>query len=229
MHAGVSEEAVNIASVIGDDAVLEEELREIIEDLRTDEDHAVRLLEELAGFPDVEVRAWAAYAAREVLGERAVPLLLHMTKDRDADVQDVAIEELFALGPEAARKVVSDLRRKLTSKDISEPVFAMWKLYELGDRESLPLIRALAEAPEGDYPFHHKTARVICMLMEDPGEILERIRAHDHELMQWLTMAAQELHTDEARAALEECARSAPDRSCRRMCEGALALWHSAD
>lgn len=105
----------------------------------------------------------------------------------------------------------------------------MWKLFELGDRESLPLIRALAEAPEGDYPLHNKTARVICMLMENPRQISEGIRSHDHELMQWLTMAARDLRTDEAHAALEECARSAPDRDCRQMRKDALAFWESSD
>jgi hypothetical protein len=227
--AGLSEEAVLIASIVGDEAASKGDLRAIIDDLGTDQDRAGRLLDELARCPDVDVRTWVPGAARQVLGKAAMPLILQLTRDRDVDVQDVAIEELFELGPDAARKVVSDLRRKLRSKVIYEPVFAMWKLLELGDRDSLPLIRAVADAPEGEYPFHQRTARVVCMLMENPQEIVERIRSHDHELMQWLTMAARRLRTEEARAALQECARSAPDRPCRRMCEGALAFWESPD
>jgi hypothetical protein len=227
--AGLNEEAAIVAAFVGDDAADPGEINSLIDDLRKDQEHASRLLEKLSSNEDVDVRLWVSKAAREVLGEAAIPLILRLTRDRDVDVQDVAIEELFQLGPLAARKVVALLRRKLKSKDIYQPVFAMWKLVELNDRESLPLIRAVADAPEGDYPFHQRTARVVCMLMETPYEIVERIRSHDHELMQWLTIAARELRTEEARAALEECARSAPDRECRRMCEGALASWDSPD
>jgi hypothetical protein len=227
MSAGLSEEAAIVAAFVGDDAADPGELRSLIEDLREDKEHASRLLEELARNRDVDVRLWVPIAAREVLGEAAIPLLLRLTRDRDGDVQDVAIEELFQLGPSAARKVVAQLRRKLTSKDIHQPVFAMWKLVELNDRESIPLIRAVAEAQESEYPFHQKTARVICMLMENPPEIVERIRLHDHELMQWLTIAARELRTEEARTALEDCSRGAPDRRCRAMCAKALEFWES--
>jgi hypothetical protein len=174
--AGLSEEAAIVAALVADDAAQPDELRSLIDDLRADPERAARLLEELARHRDVDVRLWVPYAAREVLGEAAIPLILRLTRDRDVDVQDVAIEELFQLGPGAARNVVSQLRRKLQSKVIYEPVFAMWKLVELDDRESLPLIRAVAEAPEGEYPFHQKTARVICMMLENPGEIASQER-----------------------------------------------------
>lgn len=221
--------AEQVASVITDEDSGAPEISNIIARLRTDLEEAAILLEDLSRHQDADVRFWVAWAARNVLGTSGVPIILRLAQDRDPDVRDGAVQELVELDPEAARSLFPALRRQLASTDIYEPVFAMWTLAELNDRESLPLIRAVADAPEGEYPFHQKTARVICMLMENPREIVERIRSHDHELMQWLTMAARKLRTDEAHAALEECAQSAPDRGCRQMCEGALAFWNSKD
>lgn len=100
----MSEDAALIASAVGDEAFTENELRAVIDDLKMDTGRAARLLNELGSFPDVDVRLWVPGAAREVLGEACLPLLIRMTKDPEIDVQDAAIEELVKLGPNAATR-----------------------------------------------------------------------------------------------------------------------------
>jgi hypothetical protein len=216
--------ADHIASVIADDASGAHEINDIVSRLRVDLEEATRVLDELARHRNADVRFWVSWAAREVLGERGVPLVLRLARDRDPDVRDGAVQELVKVDPEAARSLIPALRRQLASTDIFEPVFAMWTLVELGDREAAPLVRQIAAERASEYPFHQKTAAVVALLLEGrEDEVLDRIRSHDHELMQWLVMAAVVIGTPEARAALEECARTAPDEECRQMCAGHLS------
>ena len=43
--------------------------------------------------------------------------------------------------------------------------------------------------------------------------------------MPWLARAARILGTDEAQAALAECAEEAPDEECRNACAAELRAW----
>ena len=140
--------------------------------------------------------------------------------ERDADVRDIALQELLAIAPQAAASLAPLLRRSLRSKDFWGPVMPMWALARLRDSESLPLIKTL----EGDRrPFVQATARVVALILEGrDGELLEAIRGRDHLHMPWLAHGASILGTAEAIDALSEWATSAPDAECRRECEEAL-------
>ncbi len=165
------------------------------------------------------MRGWVSWAIPEVLEDGGAYILLGLTRDRDPAVRDGAIEELVALDPDLAQKLVPSLRRRLRSRDAQEPVTAMWTLAELGDRDSLRLIRRIAEADELEHPHQRLSAEVACMLLGDrPENVLAGLRAHDHEHMPWLATAARMQGTPEARLALENCARDAPDEDCRRAC-----------
>jgi HEAT repeat protein len=190
----------------------------IVEDLRADRGRAVRILDELSRHRSPDVRGWVAWATPQALGEGGVHVLVGLTRDRDAEVRDAAIEELVALDPGAARKLVPSLRRRLRSPEPHEPVTAMWTLAELHDRESLPQVRRIVEGENLD-PWQRAAAEIVVMLLEERGdEVVRAIRDHDHERMPWLATGARILATDEARDALEECAREAPDEGCRRAC-----------
>jgi hypothetical protein len=64
---------------------------------------------------------------------------------------------------------------------------------------------------------------VVAMLLSgDIRGIVEAIRGHDHTRMPWLPEAARLSGDKEARSAIQECARSAPDEVCRNSCAKAL-------
>jgi hypothetical protein len=216
----VSEASALIARVVADPHPDAGDVAAIVEDLRAERGRAARILDELSRHRDPDVRGWVVWATPEVLGDGGVYVLVGLTRDRDAEVRDAAIEELVALDADAARKLIPSLRRRLRSRDADEPVTAMWTLAQLHDRESLPQVRRIAEAEGRDHPWQRMPAEVVTLLLQDRGdEILGAIRAHDHERMPWLAAGARILATEEARETLRECARSAPDEVCRRACE----------
>jgi hypothetical protein len=215
----LAEASAAIARAVADRDADAGDVQTMVEDLRADRGRAVRILDELTRHRSPDVRGWVAWATPQVLGEGGVHVLVGLTRDRDAEVRDAAIEELVALDPGAARKLVPSLRRRLRSREPHEPVTAMWTLAELHDRESLPQVRRIAEAENLDHPWQRLTAGVVVLLLEGRGdEVIGAIRDHDHERMPWLATGARILATDEARDALEECAREAPDEDCRRAC-----------
>lgn len=215
----VSEAARDVARVVEKEDVDADEVEAVLDGLRADRGRAARILDELTRHENADVRAWVAWAAPQVLGEGGVYVLMGMTRDRDRDVRDAAIEELVALDPDAARRLVPALRRRLRSREAHEPVSAMWTLAELGDTGSLPAIRRIAQSERLDYPFQAHVAEVVCLVLEGrEDEIVEGLRAHDHGRMPWLATGARVLGTESARSALEECAMTAPDEECRRAC-----------
>jgi hypothetical protein len=194
-----------------------------MERLRRQPGKAALVLDELSRHPDIAVRDWVPRAARELLGPGAQRLLLGMTRDKDPDVRDGAVEELLALGPDAAGKVIPQLRRQLRSRDIHEPVFAMWALAELKDRRSLPAIKRIAEADDLEYPFHARSARIVCMVLEGRrDEIRAGLEAEDPDDVQWFAAAARIEGSEDALAALEECARNGSREHARRVCRDEL-------
>jgi hypothetical protein len=201
----------------------------VLADLRADRGRAARVLDELSRHKNPIVRGWVSGTAREVLGEGGVYIVMGLTRDRDPDVRRGAVRDLVELEPDSARRLIPSLRRRLRSRDLEEPIFAMWTLAELGDRGSLPAVARIAAAESDEHPFRRQCARVVALVLgEQPEEIVERIHAHDHELMLWLARAARILGTDEARAALAECAEDAPDEECRNACAAELRAWEVA-
>jgi hypothetical protein len=219
---GAARHAQALAAALEEGGPEGPELATGVERLRADRGRAALVLDELSRHSSAEVRAWVPQAARELLGSGGTRLLLGMTRDADPAVRDAAVDELVALDPEAARKVVPDLRRRLHSASAHERVTAMWTLAELDDRRSLEIVAGLAEGSE--HAFERRAAEAVTLLLGDGrAEIVRRLRAHDHELVPALAAAARIAGDEEARAALGECARSAPDEACREACRAELA------
>jgi hypothetical protein len=220
----VSEASALIARVVAEPQPDAGDVQGIVDNLRAERGRAARILDELSRHRNADVRGSVVWAAPQVLGDGGVYLLVGLTRDRDPEVRGAAIEELVALDVEAPRKLIPSLRRRLCSRDVHEPVTAMWTLAELHDRDSFPQIRRIAEAKDLEHPWQRVPAEVVALLLQERGdEILRGIRAHDHERMPWLASGARVLGTDEARDTLEEGARSAPDEACRRACAVELA------
>ena len=198
--------------------------------LRTDRGRAALVLDELSRHPNVDVRLWVPRAAREILDDGAERLLLDMTRDKDPDVRDAAVEELVALGPDSARKIIPDLRRRLHSKDVYEPVFAMWALAELKDRRSLPAIRRIADASGPEHPFHARSAQIVCMALEEGrDEIRAGLKAEDGQEIEWFAAAARIEGSEETLAALEDCAWNGSREHARRVCRSELRKLDTAE
>jgi hypothetical protein len=194
----------------------------VIAELRADRGRAARVLDELSRHRDPEVRGWVAGAARVVLEEGGVYVLMGLTRDGDREVRDVAVTQLVALDRDAAQRLVPSLRRRARSPESAESVPAMWALAKLRDTRSLSHLRQIAESEDADR-LRRRTAEAASLLLGDrPQEILERMRAHDHDLMPSLAVAARLLATEEARAVLAERAEGAPDAECRAVCRAEL-------
>jgi hypothetical protein len=118
------------------------------EALRKDRGRAAVVLDQLSRNKNNRVRAWVPETAVSILEDGARRLVLSMTRDRDRSVRDAAVGALLDLGPEAAKPIVPDLRRRLHSRDASERIAAMAALSRLEDRSVLPTIRERAETAE---------------------------------------------------------------------------------
>ena len=201
-------------------AVLDEDagrIDAVVAELRADRGRAARVLDRLSRHADATVRGWVASMARPVLDEGSSYVLMGLTRDGDREVRDATVAQLVALDPDAARRLVPALRRRARSEEPEESVAAMWALATLRDTGSLPHLRQIAEAEDADRS-RRRAAEGASLLLGDPQEILERMRAHDHDLMPALAVAARLLSTEEARAVLAERAEGAPDAECRAVC-----------
>ena len=193
----------------------------VVDFLRADPD-AQAILEELSTDRDLEVRGWVPGAAGQILGEAAIPLIRRMMRDRDTDIQGLAMDALEAIDPTLLDAILPELRRKVRSGNYSEVVSAAWRLAERGDVETIGLLEAFRDRHES-WLAECKAATVILLVLTAPDEVALRIRAHDHDHMTWLTYGAVIVRTAEAIDALEDCRANAPDERCRRLCEFALA------
>lgn len=119
--------------------------------LRRDRGKAALALDALSRHKNPVVRAWVPGAAVEILDDGGTRLVLSMTRDRDRAVREAAVAGLVRIGPEAARKAVPDLRKRLHSRNAGDRIAAMTSLGEIGDESALAVIEeraATAEAPE---------------------------------------------------------------------------------
>jgi hypothetical protein len=189
--------------------------------LKRDPAQAKDVFDELASAGRFFVRQWVALEAPAILGRRAVPLLLRLTRDRHEDVRMDAVNELVELDREAAAQLAPALRRQLRSRDVYEPIVAMRALMLVGDTEDADEMRRAAA--ESDYPFHRLAAGAYALALEgDDEELARRIEAHQHDAMPWLVVAAAYRATPPMVEALRLCARG-PCHECRDDCSKALA------
>lgn len=129
----------------------ETELGHELEALRQDRGRAALVLDELSRHGDARVRAWVPGTAADVLGDGGSRLILSLTRDREPEVRDAAVFALLALGSNASRLVLPDLRRRLHSGSAAERIAAMKALAEAGDGTALAVIderAAAADSPE---------------------------------------------------------------------------------
>ena len=138
-----------------------------IEELRRDRGGAAIVLDELSRHKSGRVRAWVAGTAAGILEDGARRLLLSLTRDRDRSVRDAAVGALLELGPEAAKPIVPDLRRRLHAEEAPERIAAMHALARIGDRTALPVIQERAQAAE--LPGERDAARAAALALEEQG------------------------------------------------------------
>ena len=137
------------------------------EALGRDRGRAAIVLDELSRHKSGRVRAWVASTAVGILDDGARRLVLSLTRDRDPSVRDAAVSALLELGPEAAKPIVPDLRRRLHAENASERIAAMAALARIGDRTALPVIRERAEAAE--LPEERDAARAAVLDLKEPS------------------------------------------------------------
>jgi hypothetical protein len=187
------------------------------ERLKSDRGRAALVLDELSRHASARVRAWVPGAAARILEEGGSRLILSMTRDRDDDVREAAVEALLALDPMAARTIAPDLRRRLHSSDVGQRIGAAWALAELGDRRSLA--RLAEQEREGTTPEERSVARAATLVLEeDEGAVVSGLTSAEAAEAPALARAARLLGTPATLAALEECARSAIDDAVRAAC-----------
>jgi hypothetical protein len=174
--------------VLGDEV----DAAEIVTRLRADQDASETILQQLAGSRNVILRNWVTWAAPRTLPRHAATdLLLTLARDRDPDVSDDAVAALVDHDAEAAAERLKPiLRRKLRSKDIYEPVAAMWKLAAI-DPDAAAEIRVAAE--ESEYPFHRRVAEAVSLWLAKDVEELRRRILVEEESAEHLVIAAEKL------------------------------------
>jgi HEAT repeat protein len=200
-----------------------EDVERELASLRRERGRAALVLDELSRHESPRVRAWVPGVAADVLADGGTRLILSLTRDREPEVRDAAVEALFELGPEAAAPLAPDMRRRLHSSDPRERISATWALAALGDNASLGVLERRAEAAETQA--ERSVARAaLLVLREDEASIAEGLRGHDHEDVPALAVAARMLGTDLTIAALRQAAAEAPDEECRAACEAELGV-----
>lgn len=194
-------------------------LRGLIDLLKTDA-AAPAILENLAKDRDVEVRSWAAGVAEETVGKAALPWLVAMArKDRDSENRSMALQTILAIDVSAVRPLITRLRTQLHDTDSIYALDAAQALTFIGDTDSLPAMRAVAEGWDPDIYYRKQLETYILALEGRADVIFERIRNHDHICMGWLAYALSAfVRTSEARSVLQWGTDNLPDEECRRRC-----------
>jgi HEAT repeat protein len=126
----------------------EERLAREVELLHQNRGKAALALDALSRDKNPVVRAWVPGTAADVLDDGASRLVLSMTRDRDRTVRTEAVSALVRVDPDAARKAVPDLRKRLHAKDEEDRIAAMGSLAEIGDESALAVIEERAATAE---------------------------------------------------------------------------------
>src|SRR5687767_10561265 len=102
-------------------------IESLVEQLRAEPDKADAILTAFASSGSFDRQSWVSWAAPQVLPrDRAVVLLTKLARSSNPDVRDDALFTLLDFDRSAAMRLVPRIRRNLRSKDIYEPVAAMW-------------------------------------------------------------------------------------------------------
>ena len=180
-----------------------------------------QLLLKLAKSRLVEVRGWVAGNAADVLGSDALPILLLLLDDDDADIRVTAVTAVEGLDPSHIPALARRLRRRLRSSNPYEALATSWTLAKIGDKESVEVLRRYRDGHE-PWTWQHKAADVVLLYMTAPDEVVRRIEGHDHDRMLWLAYAAKLVGTPSALAALRSGADTLADEECRAACRYTL-------
>ena len=191
-----------------------EALASEVEALREDPGRAAVVLDELSRHKSPRVRAWVPGAGAEILGDGAARLILSLTRDREPAVRDAAVTALVGLGPDAARPLVPDLRRRLHSSEADQRRAAMWALAEIGDDASLPVIEERSGA--GETAMERSAARAAALVLRgDEAAVIAGLREQDDEAGAAFAVAARILGTEAALDALRHAAQTATGEAGR--------------
>jgi HEAT repeat protein len=192
----------------------EEALAGEMEALRGNPGRAAVVLDELSRHKSPRVRAWVPGAGAEILDDGAARLILSLTRDRDPAVRDAAVTALLGLGPDAARPLVPDLRRRLHSPAAEQRRTAMWALAEIGDDASLPVIEERSGAAET--AAERSVARAAALVLgRDEAAVIAGLREQDEEAAAAFAVAARILGTEAALDALRRAAQTATGEAGR--------------
>jgi hypothetical protein len=167
------------------------------------------------------VRAWIPSLAVEVLGAEAGPVLVRLLDDQDPDTRVLALGALEEVDPARLSKEVGRLIRRLDSGDVSEVLATAWFLARIPGANAADAIKLARDSAASPHWLHYALDSVL-LFVTDPNELVARLRAHDHLRTQWLAYGASLLGTEEAFAALGDCAATAEDEKCRNICKNLL-------
>jgi len=203
--------------------------RELIDQVVAASD-PVGVVQDLSRSDDAEVRAWVVHALSELIVKSAVSstaasaLLIEIADgDRDSDLRDDAASALAEIDPDAARRLVPQLVKRLRSDDYFAPIAASWLLASLGANAHHNEVDAYATRA-GEDRWQGRQARIVAALMRgDENWLATRIDEHDHDMMHALCRAARIMRRPALRPPLRNCADRFDDE-CRRFCSETLPL-----
>lgn len=179
------------------------------------------LLDELLKWPNKRVRCWAVAIGADLFGGAFAARLVEAMRDRDDDVSGLALAELMKHDRPTAQSLIPDFRQRLLASDERDGTQLAFTLIELGDVDSVEVIKQWLSRPER-WPSTRRLLDVgIELLLQGEQPILRRIRSHStHDTMPFLLgVAVLYIGNNAALEAIVECAEKAPDEDCRRRCE----------
>jgi hypothetical protein len=197
-------------------------LRLLIAELeQSDRASVAGVLAGLIGHQDREVRGWLAWAAPKFLGAEAVPLLVPLADDRDADVRTEAMDALVELDLAYLVEFVPRYVELAKGDDSALAMYGILRLTRLRVPEAVDLFNDLAL--NAGYPSTRNHARIMALVLKGrEDDILAGLEDENHELMPIWIKAALYVGSGRTLTALEEIARSDVHDRCRRSASDAL-------
>jgi hypothetical protein len=198
-------------------------LKRLRSELAEDADGAERLLSQLARHRDPVVRDWAGWAAVRLLPRAsAISLLTRLADDADVDVRTEAQRFLVDLDKAWARRLIPRYLKALQRDDSIEVVDAIWRLTQFREPAALPLIKDLRVSGK-ELVVRNNALIAALVLAGAEDELIEGLRAHDHERCVLWTKGLAYLGTGRAIDALGAYAQTGPDAECREKAARSLA------
>ena len=215
-------ESSDIANAIRGDR---ERLRQLIAEIeQSDRASVAALLAGLIRNPDRDVRGWLPWAAPRFLGAEAVPLLVPLADDRDADVRTEAMDALVELDLAYLVEFVPRYVDLAKGDDSSLAMYGILRLTRYRVPEAVALFDDLAL--NAGHPSTRNHARIMALVLKgQEDEILAGLQGENHELMPIWIKAALYLGSGRVLAAIEEVARSDAHDRCRGYASGGLTKF----